>query len=100
MAADVSLDRAIEAVGHDHGTETRQIIKALRSLGVPCADRCKRLSKKVPVLPPRAMVVMRTKGKSMFHWMLFWDGVMYDPGNRYPNYDGWVMTSYLEILKK
>jgi hypothetical protein len=29
--------------------------------------------------------------------MLTWDGAVYDPEDRWPDYHGWRITSYLEI---
>lgn len=101
MAAGISLAEAVKAVGHEKaiGTETWEIVAALRKLGLKCADRCRRVSKRVPIYPPRALLVIRTKNKKLYHWMLYWDGVVWDPREQYPNYDGWEVTSYLEIFK-
>jgi hypothetical protein len=98
MAADVSLDRAVEAVGHSkpRGTYTSEVIAALRLLGVGCADRLRRVSRQKPVLPARAMLHINNDG-GRSHWMLTWDGVIYDPEDRWPDYTGWRITSYLEI---
>lgn len=98
MAAGVSLDRAIEAIGHKSisGTNTRDLVRGLRALGLPCADRCRVLGRLKPVLPRRGMLVVGTKKYG--HWMLTWDGVIYDPGGMWPDgYAGWKISSYLEI---
>lgn len=110
MAAGVTLERAIEVVGHAKrgGTETREIVKALRALGVECADRLKVVNRKRPVLPKRGVVnicklVARPDGKRrqrFAHWMLTWDGEILDPGAAWPEayeQNGWTITSYLEI---
>lgn len=100
MAAGVSLQRAVNAVGHarDKGTFTVEIVQGLRALGVKCADRSKRVSRVKPVLPRRAMVSIHGPGQRRWHWLLTWDGKIYDPGSRWPEgYTGWKMTSYLEI---
>lgn len=103
MAAGVSLDRAIEVVGHgkERGTYTYEVVAAFKTLGVPCASRLKRLGKN-QVLPKRALVSIHrpegSKRPAKSHWMLTWDGQMYDPGGRWPEgYTGWRITSYLEI---
>ena len=44
-----------------------------------------------------AISIMRPKG-NRWHWMVTWDGVIYDPADRWPDYEGWRITSYLEIL--
>ena len=99
MAAGVSVRRAREIIGHDGGTETREVVRALRSLGVSCADRLVRISRNRPNLPTRAIVTIQEQGKRA-HWMLTWDGTMYDPGQRWPEgYPGWRITSFLEIFR-
>ncbi len=98
MAAKVSLKDAIAAVGHEkkRGTHTHEVIAALRKLGVGCSGKLKRVSRTKPILPQRAMVVITT-GKTRWHWMLVWDGVVYDPEGRWPDYHGWRISSCLEI---
>jgi hypothetical protein len=105
MAAGVSLDRAIEVVGHSRGTYAKDVARALRALGVPCADRLHVLSRTKPILPRRGMLHVGPKKKdSTGHWILIWDGVLYDPGgrwseeNKFPEeYAHWRIKSYLEI---
>lgn len=97
MAAGVSLDRSIEIIGHSHGTWTRDVIRGLRALGVGCADRLHRVSRKMPVLPRRCLVAVQSPRRKLEHWMLSWDGVMLDPAGRWPALQGWTITSYLEI---
>lgn len=105
MAAGVSLTRAKEIIGHDSGTTTREVITALRALGLNCADRMVRPSRQRPNLPARAILAIHRpknpdeKRLAKWHWMLTWDGVIYDPDNRWPDgYQNWKITSYLEIL--
>lgn len=108
MAAGVSLKKATEAVGHGRygGTKTSEIIKALRSLGLECGDRCERISRKRPNLPRRGIVVLHRpkepgKRKARWHWMLTWDGTIYDPAGMWPdNMRDWRMTSYLRIHER
>jgi len=105
MAAGVSLDRACEVVGHrkERGTTTREVVRALRTLGVPCADRLRRVSRARPHLPKRAIVAIHrppeeNRHRGQWHWMLAWDGVIYDPGASWPDrYRDWKITSVLEI---
>jgi len=99
MASGVSLDRACEAVGHRNGTTTKEIVKALRELGVPCGEKLKRISRKRPALPKRGIVAICQPGKRYkWHWILVWDGEMIDPAGLWPKYyDKWKMTSFLEI---
>lgn len=105
MAAGVSLESAIEAVGHARrrGTYTSELVGGLRALGVECASRLRLVSRLRPLLPKRAIVSMVVIKQSprearRGHWMLAWDGVIYDPEGMWPGgYTGWKLTSYLEI---
>lgn len=109
MIAGVTLDEAIAACKphpRGGGTTTPEVVAALRKFGVRCADkRCRRVSRLLPALPPRALVSIARydtqEGKrvsSRYHWMVTWDGVMYDPEDLWPKYSGWRITSYLEVL--
>lgn len=101
MAAGVSLKRAIKAVGHSRGTDTKDLVFALHKLGVVCASRLVRISRKRPNIPPRALVHINVvhEQRDDSHWMLNWDGKIIDPGGRYPDgYQKWRIMSYLEIL--
>lgn len=103
MAAGVSLDRAIEVFGNRNSTYTRQLVAALRVLGLECADRLRRVSKN-RVTPPRAILCARWLNRKrkprLWHWVLVWDGRVYDPAGRYPEGYGsdCEFTSYLEIF--
>lgn len=103
MAAGVSLDRACEVVGHRHGTYTRELVTALRALGVATGDKLKRIRRTAPLLPCRAVVSIVRYGdtgrRAQAHWMLTWDGEVLDPGGSWPDgFKNWRMTSYLEVL--
>ena len=98
MAAGVSLARAIAAVGHRRATKTRELVAALRALSVPCADRRRRISRARPEYPRRAIVAVHKNGTARLHWMYYEAGRFYDPEGTWPRYDGWRITSYLEIF--
>ncbi len=110
MVAGVSLRRAIAAVGvefTERGTETRQIVAGLRALGVRCSGRLRRVSRARPVLPARCLVAIiqyrpdadGERQPTRSHWMVSWDGQIYDPGERWPEgFAGWKITTYLEIM--
>lgn len=103
MAAGVSLKRAKTAVGHERGTHTSEVVAALRILGVSCADRLRRVRRANPVLPQRAIIAIHRPASEdrngRAHWMLHWDGKVFDPGGRWPDgYQNWRITSYLEIF--
>lgn len=103
MAAGVSLAEAIKAVGHDktRGTTTAEVVRGLRALGLSCANRAKPVGRVRQVLPTRGLVAIHrpegTKKPTRWHWLLTWDGRMYDPAGRWPHYEGWRITSALEI---
>jgi hypothetical protein len=108
MVAGVTLERAIAVFEHKHATYTRELVAALRKLNVACGDRCKRVSRIRPILPARAILsitrfVKKPNGKyrRYGHWMVTWDGVIYDPEDNWPDLyrvENWNVTSYLEIL--
>ena len=101
MAAGVSLDRAIEVVGHkkERGTHTREVIAGLRALGIECAGRCRPVSRKRPVWPACCILVVQRAdtNPNRWHWMLSWDGKIYDPAGVWPDMSDWRITSFLEI---
>lgn len=93
------LERVIEVIGHRHATYSRERIAALRALGVQCADKSRRISRKRPVWPKRAILRIGTAQRKS-HVMLAWDGEVYDPDGSWPDYpDNWTITSYLEIYE-
>lgn len=100
MAAGVSLKAAVQAVGHSRnsGTSTREVIDALRRLGVGSAERCRRISRARPEYPPRAILVVRQNGNKRYHWVYYEKGAFYDPEERWPRYGGWRVTSCLEVF--
>jgi hypothetical protein len=102
MIAGVSLEDALAACKphpRGGGTVTPEVVAALRKFGVRCADRrCRRVSREKPVLPQRALLSIMRPKRNRWHWMVTWDGVIYDPADRWPEYEGWRTTSYLEIL--
>lgn len=99
MAAGVSLDEAIEAVGHAKATSTKEVVAGLRKLQVEADSRCRRVSHQRPKYPRRALLVARNKGCTNWHWLLHWDGKIYDPGEAWAgSYAGWTITSALALL--
>lgn len=104
MAANVPLWKATEAIGHDGPTTTRELVNVLRSFGLDCADRLRRISRRRPVMPPKCLLSISYRPpidcpkKSKSHWMYCEKGTIYDPAGAWPDfYKDWVITSYLEI---
>ena len=92
----VSLDRAIEVIGHRKGTNTKELIAAFSVLGVKAAPRLKRISKKMPILPKTCVLSMYSKSRDLGHWGAIIDGEFYEAGfvDRLGDFE---ITSYLEI---
>lgn len=99
MAAGVPLETALRAIGHRRasGTTTADLVAGLARLGISSQSRCRRISRATPAYPPRSLLVVRNGTGKRYHWMLHWDGIIYDPSGRWPDYEGWRITSYLEI---
>jgi hypothetical protein len=102
MVGGISLKKAIEIVGHENGTNTKTLIRALRKVGVRVPHgRLTRFNYKRG-LPRRCVmrVWLEQPGRMWSHWILRWDGKFYDPSavgwiyllNRNPR-----LTSYLEL---
>lgn len=92
MAAGVSLERSIEVFGSRGATRTKQVIKALRELGLnPIGDKLTRRkgAEKAPAYGILKILFERfneVDGKihEWSHWALMWDGVLHDPGEDQP----------------
>lgn len=107
MILNVSLMEAVTEFGHSHVTHAQDVIDVLRKWGFTTGDRCKRLSGDLRGLklrdveswhdafPKRCMLRIGCRGMAGSHWVLLWDGKVYDPA-RYA-VDGEFVTSYLEI---
>lgn len=108
MVAGVSLRKACEAVGHCNATDTRNLKGALRIFKVACGEKLVRINRNRPVFPRRCIVAVCKFGATRngkrrakySHWMVSWDGVIYDPEDLWPKYydvNTWVITSYLDL---
>lgn len=98
--AGVSLEESIKAFGGSKGgTRTKQVVNALRKLGVACGDKLVRISKKNPK-PSECMVVLRFDDCRYGHWTFYFHGLYFDPDigivKEYP--EGVRETSYLPIF--
>jgi hypothetical protein len=94
MAAGISLEMVRAIFGHARGTGTVEVRRALRILGVQCASRLTYSS----ALPQYGIVKLRRpRGSRHWHWVLMWDGVMYDPENDPEYFADWRAEAYLGI---
>lgn len=86
MIAGISLEESIKIFGHSHSSKTKQIIKALKSLGIYPSERLKRFSQ-LKRWPQRAIIreIYKVPGRKQGsfringHFVLLWDGYIYDP---------------------
>ena len=93
MLAGVTLNESVRIFGKRSTTTTKDVVAALRKLGIQCGDRAVRLGKGV-WKSGRCMVVVHAKGdKKYLHWVVYGDGRYYDPaagiapGLNEPHYD-------------
>lgn len=100
MIADITLEDSISAFGKRGCTTTKDIIKALRSLGITCGDSLIRIKKQQK--SPLCMVVLHFEGAKYTHWTVYSGGIYYDPaagiGDTYPA--GVRETSFLPVYRK
>ncbi len=115
MVAGVSIDKAVEVIGHTHGTRTREISAGLNKLGFLCDSKLKVLSKTKPLLeqlPDLAIVNSRWKAEHRKtpggHWVVWHDGRVYDPEfnfvDKVPKQEwltnkDWRLTSFAAVEK-
>ena len=97
--AGVSLEESIRAFGGTKGgTRTKQVISALRKLGIKCGDSLVRLAKKSSK-PPVCIVRLHFDGYKFTHWTVYNKGLYLDPDfgtlKEYPS--GVRETSYLPV---
>jgi RimJ/RimL family protein N-acetyltransferase len=76
MLADVSVDEAIDIIGHDRGTSVAEIDEALAYYGIKHAKSRKRF-KADTVLPEICILGLQLPGYG--HWSLYYKGKYYDP---------------------
>jgi hypothetical protein len=98
-----SLEKVSYVIGHDHGTKTKELAKALRFFGYDCPDRLQRLKER----PKLAIAKLSTYGKSSWHWVVIDGDKIYDGVNGTESGTvNWTwsnckrITSYLPIKKR
>lgn len=89
---ETTLDVAVQLVGHDHGTQTRDLVAALRKAGLRPASR-------LIVGEPRGLSIVKVidpiDPKGDWHWVVFDYGIIHDPSWWAPNQGKW--SSYLRV---
>lgn len=103
MAADLDIEAAIKLFGHKHGTTTRAMVRVLRHLGFKTGPGLSRITRDRPA-PLRSICKMRFRRRdgrgwrSGWHWVLLWDGKLYDPLGPDHNHRGqFELSSYLDL---
>jgi len=96
--AGVSLAESIAAFGTKGKTGTKQVVKALQSLGIKCGDRLVKLTKENRK-PHVCIVKLHFDGYKFTHWTVYNKGLYLDPDfgtlKEYPS--GVRETSYLPV---
>lgn len=72
----ITLDESVRAFGTRGATRTRQIVAVLRGRGIECPDRMERFRGR---LPARGILKVKFWKARMGHWVLWFDGRLYDP---------------------
>lgn len=96
-----SVREIYKIIGHDHGTKTKDLVKALRKLGYSCPARLKCLKER----PKLAIAKLDHKLRRGWHWVVIDGYKIYD--GHYGTKNGTVkwkqghrITSYLPIKKR
>ena len=92
MACRITLEDACGLVGHRHGTRTKELARVLRGRGFRCKDTLTR--SRADQMPDYALVKMSFRGRRNWHWVLLWDGALYDPD---PAPQLGTLTSFLDL---
>lgn len=102
MLLGIELEESIAAVGHTHGTQTKELVRALWKFGMDAEDRCKRITAKT-VMPLLGLgQVHDPKRRSGWHWValngaLIYDGVWGSPDGTVKWPRGFRLTSYTPV---
>lgn len=107
------LDKVQEIIGHKHGTQTKALVHALRTLGYSCPDRVRNWNS-IDWWRAQGIAQVREAGRSGWHWVAIGLGenghVQAFDGNRSGPMDladymkyietayGWRITSFLPVI--
>jgi hypothetical protein len=94
MVLGITLEETIKRIGYVRGTKAKELALVLRIGGVACKSRRIRYTPR-KALPKRALLALsRRSNRRKFHWVLLWDGWVYDPEFCAP----WLLTQYLSFF--
>lgn len=99
MILGISIDEAIKLMGSRKATKACQLRSALRSRGVWVSNYTA-LTKHHDI-PSSAILRLTFKGRRNWHWMLKWEGVIYDPAGSWPKpaEHGAIITSFIRLSR-
>jgi len=78
MIAGVPLEESISRFNSKGGTRTKQVKQVLESFGFNATNRLKRVTKGT-IIPSLAIGKMRWSNSNHSHWVVIYDGKIYDP---------------------
>ncbi len=100
MICGIPLDEAVMVVRTSFKTRTKQIVAALRSMGIQCD---KRLRRGTPLAHQTAILKVTHNTSKRSHWVVWHGGWCYDPASEVITDTGswylrdWHTTSFLAI---
>ncbi len=102
VIANCSIKKAIEIIGKDKTTKTKDLAKGLRKLGFKCSTRLKVLKNKPELAIGR---LKNRKSNYSWHWVVIYKDKIFDGnyGDKFGKVKwkkGWRITSYLPVEKK
>lgn len=103
-AAGVTLDEAIQAVGHGHASRRGELVRAFEKFGIGAKTRTLQRCKNDPLKAPENCllhVLFHKRGEPFHgHWVLRWKGIIHDPCMPHAIcYDAnGRFTSYIELI--
>ena len=107
MLCGISLEEAVALIGHAHGTKTKEIIQALRILGVKVnSDRLIRIGLRKGGFPTTCLcrvIAFKEDRKALkeiynwSHWVVLHEGRIYDPAYQRPVTSYGRISAYLEV---
>lgn len=97
MLLGISVEESVRLFGHDHASSNRELAMVLDSRGMlaAAAGHLVRAKKKEP--PEHAILHVRW-GRAGKHWVILWDGLIYDPSLEVPlEMEAWKLVSRCRI---
>ncbi len=101
MLANVSLEKSVATFGKRGGTTTKEVVAALKALGVRCGNEL--LRTKNNAMTPVCIVKLHFDwDKIHTHWTIYNRGIFYDPaiGMTEKYQEGVRPTSFLPIFEE